>query len=96
MFVIILTYKSALSEVDAHLSAHISWLEQQHEKGVFVVSGRRVPRTGGVILARQVTQEELMALLDQDPFKQQGLADYEVVEFCPTKAHADFGAFLNP
>ena len=52
MFVLLLTYTKPLPEVDNHMRAHMKWLNEQYAAGRFVVSGRQIPRTGGVILAR--------------------------------------------
>src|SRR3954462_14894710 len=51
MFVLLLTYVRPLEDVDALMRDHMAWLEQQYAAGRFIVSGRRVPRTGGVIVA---------------------------------------------
>ena len=39
MFVIELTYKAALSEIDRHMKAHAAFLNQHYASGRFVVSG---------------------------------------------------------
>ncbi|WP_299008968.1 YciI family protein [uncultured Shewanella sp.] len=85
MFVVSLTYLVALSEVEIHLPAHITYLEAQYTAGHFLASGRKEPRTGGVILALVDSREVLEHILDFDPFKQNGIAHYDVIEFMPTK-----------
>ena len=80
MFIIDVTYLVPLETVDAHLPGHIDFLNEQMAAGVFMASGRKVPRVGGVILARGVTRETLLALLERDPFKVHGVAEYRVVE----------------
>ena len=85
MFIISLTYIFEMSEVDAHLSAHIDYLNQQYANGAFLASGRKIPRIGGVILANIESIEKLDQILSEDPFKQNGLAEYEITEFIPTK-----------
>ncbi|CAM3745287.1 YciI-like protein [Vibrio aerogenes CECT 7868] len=87
MFIVSLTYRCELSEIEAHLAAHIEYLEQQYTLGHFLASGRKVPRTGGVILADMPSKEALEAVLAEDPFKQHQLADYDVIEFIPTKTN---------
>ena len=52
MFVVILTYVKPLAEIDRQMRAHMKFLDEQYAAKVFVASGRQVPRTGGVILAR--------------------------------------------
>ena len=83
MFVITLTYKVPLDEVDKHLPAHVEWLGRQYEAGIFLASGRRVPRTGGVILAGPFGRERIEAIIAEDPFHLNGIADHEIVEFVP-------------
>ena len=73
-----------LEEIEAHLDNHITYLKEQYKAGVFLASGRRMPRLGGVILAKTVERSELESILDQDPFKQHDLADYEIIEFLPS------------
>ena len=93
MFVISLTYVCEMSEVDKHLSAHIDYLNKQYSDGVFLASGRKVPRIGGVILANVESREKLEQILSDDPFKQHALAEYDIIEFVPTKAATEL-AFL--
>jgi uncharacterized protein YciI len=50
MFIISLTYICDLKEVDKILPEHIDYLKIQYKKGNFIASGRKVPRTGGIIL----------------------------------------------
>jgi uncharacterized protein YciI len=81
VFVLLLTYTRPLDEVDALMRRHMAWLEEQYEAGRFLVSGRRIPRTGGVILARGDDRGEIEALAAADPFVTGGVATCEVVEF---------------
>lgn len=85
MFVINLTYTCDLSEVEKHLAAHIEYLDQQYAAGIFLASGRKVPRTGGIILAVAESREQLEQILANDPFAIHQLANYEIIEFIPTK-----------
>jgi uncharacterized protein YciI len=51
MFVIELTYRVDLAEIDAHVAAHVIFLKKYYASGNFLVSGRKVPRDGGIIVA---------------------------------------------
>ena len=51
MFVIELVYKADLKEIDAHMTAHVKFLKKYYADGTFLVSGRKIPRDGGIILA---------------------------------------------
>lgn len=85
MFVVSLTYKKPIAEVEPHLAAHICYLDECYAKGIFIASGRKVPRTGGVILAKAESRAALEAILQQDPFYFEDVAEFEVIEFVPTK-----------
>jgi uncharacterized protein YciI len=95
MYIINLTYLKPLADIEIHLEAHRSFLDQQYATQVFLASGPKNPRDGGVILASgRVTREELDALINQDPFRKNGIADYAVIEFSPTKYHQALAAIL--
>lgn len=95
MFVVILGYVADLETIDALLPAHAEWLDTHYAAGRFVASGRRVPRTGGVILARTADRAELDGILADDPFKKAGAATYEVIEFTPTKTAPEFAGLAE-
>lgn len=81
MFVVELTYKASLEQIDASMRAHVSWLKKHYAAGRFLVSGRQVPRTGGIILALADSREQIEAIVREDPFVVRGLADARVIEF---------------
>lgn len=81
MFIVMLTYQRPLSEIDALMRRHVAWLERHYESGLFIASGRRVPRVGGVILARSGDAAALEAAMQEDPFVKHGAASFEVIEF---------------
>jgi uncharacterized protein YciI len=85
MFVVLLTYCRSLDVIDGLLEAHRRYLDVCYDRGVFLASGRREPRTGGVILARAESREALAAILAEDPFHGAGAASYEIIEFTPGK-----------
>lgn len=55
--------------------------QQYYAAGNFLVSGRQIPREGGIILALGESREEIEAIMREDPFCQRGLADCRVIEF---------------
>ncbi|TDR80262.1 YciI family protein [Paludibacterium purpuratum] len=94
MFVVTLTYIQPLTEVDKLLAAHVEWLKGGYASGMAIASGRKVPRDGGVILARG-ERAELEAWLAQDPFAVGGVARYDIVEFVPSMAASGFEALTT-
>ncbi len=85
MFIINLTYKTELGKIDQFLNEHIEFLNEQYELGHFLASGRKIPRTGGVILSNIKSKSELEKIIEKDPFKKHELASYELTEFVPSK-----------
>jgi uncharacterized protein YciI len=98
MFVAISTYLKSPEDVEALAPAHIAWQMRHYADGRFLGSGRRVPPTGAVIIAREESLEAFRALLAEDPFQQQGLVRYDIVEFTPVpvpRRAEELEAFLN-
>ncbi len=85
MFIISLTYTCDLPTIEQHLTAHRHYLDKHYGAGIFLASGRKEPRNGGVILAHNIDRATLDSILKQDPFYSQQLARYEVTEFIPSK-----------
>jgi uncharacterized protein YciI len=81
MFVIELTYKATLAEIDASMAAHVKFLKKHYAAGHFLVSGRKIPRDGGIILAMAASLDAVEAIVREDPFYTRGLADFRIVQF---------------
>ena len=90
MFVLVLTYTKPLEEVDALMRDHMAWLNAGYRDGHFLVSGRQIPRTGGVILARGDDREAVEALAAADPFVREGVAKVDVIQFRASQSADDF------
>ena len=81
MFVIELTYTADLTDIDAHMDAHVAFLKKHYAAGTFLVSGRKIPRDGGIIVAIGKNREHIQAIVEEDPFYEHGLADFRIIEF---------------
>lgn len=95
MYIISLTYKVPLDIIDQHLTNHVSFLNKHYELGNFLLSGKKAPRTGGVILAQAKSEEGLMEIISEDPFHQHDLADYEFTAFVPTKSSPQLNFLMD-
>jgi uncharacterized protein YciI len=89
MFILELTYTAPLDRIDAAMKAHMRWLNAQYAAGHFLVSGRKIPRDGGVILATGPNRDAVEAIAHEDPFVTQGLATVRVIEFCASQKTKD-------
>lgn len=81
MFVIELIYKANLAEIDAQMAAHVRFLKKYYASGNFLVSGRKIPRDGGIILAVGTSRQQIETIVAEDPFHARGLADFRIIEF---------------
>jgi len=96
VFVIELIYKAALADIDAHMAAHMAFLKKHYAAGHFLVSGRKVPRDGGIILAVGNSRQQIEEIVKQDPFCSQGLADFRIIEFRASQRADDIQARIGP
>jgi uncharacterized protein YciI len=92
MFVIELVYKADLREIDAHMKAHVRFLKKYYAAGNFLVSGRKIPRDGGIIIAVGKSREEIERIVREDPFHAHGLADFRIIEFRASQRADDISA----
>ena len=95
MFILLNRYLKPLDEVDRVLPEHRTFQDEMYARGIFIVSGRFEPRTGGVTLVTGVSRDELDSVLARDPFVREGITAYEIFEFTPTRHSAAFGAALG-
>jgi uncharacterized protein YciI len=95
MFVIELSYKVDLGEIDKAMRAHVTFLNKHYAAGTFLVSGRKIPRDGGVILAVGSSREAIENIMREDPFCARGLAEFRVIEFRASQRSADLHKLLD-
>lgn len=95
MFIIDLTYIVPLDELDKHMVNHVKFLRKYYKQNVFVASGRKVPRTGGIILAQADSREVIEGIIKEDPFYIQRLATFSITEFLTSQYHPDLKKFLT-
>lgn len=95
MFVIELQYKADLSEIDAAMRPHVAYLKKHYAAGTFLVSGRKIPRDGGVILAVGTSREQIENIVREDPFVARGLADFRIIEFRESQRAPSIDALLE-
>lgn len=95
MFIIELTYTAPLARIDASMAAHVAFLEKYYAAGNFLMSGRQVPRTGGIIIATAESRERIEAIIREDPFYDRGLADFRIIQFRASQRARDIQARVD-
>jgi uncharacterized protein YciI len=81
MFIVELLYTAGLDEIDAHMKSHVAFLKKYYAAGNFLVSGRKIPRDGGIIVAVAKDRGRIEAIMQEDPFLNHGLAEIRIIEF---------------
>jgi|SRR5271154_5277060 len=95
MFIINFNYIVPLEKLDLYMAAHVKYLQTYYKKNVFVASGRKVPRTGGIILALAKSKEEIEQIIREDPFYEHRLAEFTITEFLTSQHHPELKHLLG-
>jgi len=95
VFIVELIYKADLAKIDAAMRSHMAFVNKHYAAGTFVVSGRKIPRDGGVILAVGKTRAEIEAIAKEDPFCKLGLAEFRIIEFRVSQRADDLDALIT-
>lgn len=95
MFIILLTYKSSIENVERFIPQHNIFLNKHYASGQFIASGRKEPRTGGIIIANAESKSEIEQIISEDPFYIHQIADYDITEFLPSKYNENFKLFIE-
>ena len=85
MYLMISTYRSPIEKVDEARSAHLEFVDELQRAGLLVSAGRQDPPVGGILLLDVESEARAHELLADDPYVRQGLADYVVTGWQPTR-----------
>jgi uncharacterized protein YciI len=77
------------------MEAHVKFLKKYYASGHFVVSGRKIPRDGGIILAIGKSREAIDRIVSEDPFHMHGLAEFRIIEFRASQRADDIPARIT-
>lgn len=84
-FLVYIQYKVPVEQLGDAIRLHREFLQIGYDRGWLLMSGPRNPKTGGIIVARAPSREELASFFEDDPYKVMGLADHEFTEFDPVR-----------
>ncbi|MFK8259567.1 YciI family protein [Erwinia sp. AnSW2-5] len=93
MYIVFLTYTRPMEEVEALLEPHVAWINRYFTAGAFISAGRKDPRTGGMIMVKEMDRKQLDVILAEDPF--QTVASYEVTKVNITRSADKFAALTG-
>ncbi|HEU5032386.1 MAG TPA: YciI family protein [Spirillospora sp.] len=87
MFLLLLHYDDGvLGELDALIPEHYAYVDRHMKAGTFLLTARRDPRVGGVILADGTGRERIEEITAEDPFLRTGRVRYEIIAIEPTRS----------
>jgi uncharacterized protein YciI len=95
MFIISLHYIVPLEKLDEHMAAHVKYLRKYYKTDVFIMSGRKVPRTGGIIIAQADSKDILEKIIEEDPFHIHHMAEFTITEFLASQSHPDIKGLIR-
>jgi uncharacterized protein YciI len=83
-----ITYTAPMDTIDAVLPEHRTYLQHGYDAGMLLCSGPMTPRTGGVVVARAASIDDIKKFFEKDPYRVHGAATYRFIEFSPVKHQA--------
>ena len=94
MFLVNITFIN-IDKITPELTAqHRSQIEKEYLKNKLMFGGRKVPRTGGILISKHSSQKELETVMNNDPFILSGAVSYDIIEFIPVMASEEYKQIL--
>jgi len=96
VYILFITSTKSLQELEPVFPAHNAYLDTNYKAGKFILTGGLTARPAGMVLANVTSGDELQAMLAEDPFVREHLAEYEVIEFKPSRYHQSLASLIAP
>ncbi|WP_170351909.1 YciI family protein [Ruegeria atlantica] len=87
LFVVDIEYIVPMNQVEPVIDSHMDFVHASYKDGRFLMSGPKVPRSGGLIVMTADSREEAEKYLEHDPFAQEKVAKFRVTEFRASNLH---------
>ena len=95
MFIIDIHYIAPVEEVDKYIDGHVAYLNKFIGNHTFIIAGRKVPRSGGILIANAGSKEEVEKIIAEDPFYQHKVAEMTITEFLHARHHPALDEMLG-
>ena len=95
MFLVDMTFVDLAKLTPELTEQHKGYLSKEYESGKLMFGGRKIPRTGGLLLSRHDNEAQLKEMLNADPFVVNGVVTFSITIFEPVMAAADFKQLLS-
>jgi uncharacterized protein YciI len=80
-----ITYTAPMEKIDETVAEHRKYLQIGYDQGMLLCSGPMTPRTGGVVVARSESIDDIKNYFANDPYCLRNFATYRFIEFSPVK-----------
>ncbi len=94
MYILFINPTKSPEELALVFPAHSEFLNSYVKVGKFILTGGLTARPAGMVLANVNSEEELHAMLAEDPFVREQVAEYEVIEFKPSRYHESLASLM--
>jgi uncharacterized protein YciI len=94
MFIVLLKFSDNRESAGKFMDDHKAWLKHGFDKGIFLLAGSLQEKSGGGIIANDVSRLDLQEFISMDPFITQGIVTAEIIELTPSKATPEFEFLL--
>lgn len=85
MFIVLLKFSINKSMASQFMVGHKEWIKQGLDDGIFLLIGSLQPNMGGVVLANNISLEDLSARVNSDPFVAEQVVVAEILEVSPNQ-----------
>lgn len=95
MFIVLLRFSANKQRASEFMDAHMAWIKQGFDDGVFAMVGSLQPKLGGGVIALGLSAEELHQRIAADPFVIEGVVTPEIIEMIPGRMDPRLSAIFN-
>jgi uncharacterized protein YciI len=85
MFIVLLKFSGNKAKAGQLMEGHKAWLKRGFDDGIFLMSGSLKPQLGGGIMAHNISRDDLLARVNDDPFVAHDVVAPEIIEFEPSQ-----------
>jgi uncharacterized protein YciI len=85
MFIVLLKFSGNKAKAGQFMEGHKAWLKRGFDDGIFLMSGSLKPQLGGGIMAHNISRDDLLARVNDDPFVAHDVVAPEIIEFEPSQ-----------
>ena len=95
-FLIEIEYTAPIEIINMIVTEQRKFLQTGYDKGWLLMSGPKFPKTGGLVIARAPSMEDIQKFFFDDPYQQHKAATYRFVEFDPVKYQPLIQDWISP